>query len=192
MRCIRSTSRPWSRSAASRTRSSRRSTSRCTGSSGSGPTRSCIVSETLSNAVKGQAGILKRPVATRRKETSPSASARFSPGPVRFVVCTAKNGLPELELMPAFVLTCPYRRTEVMLVERGLQVMNLEVVGDAYAIASNYLRKTGAISDTIATNDALLKIIVQMFQRGEFNRIRLANKAIAKFESTRFEDTLLV
>ena len=70
-----------------------------------------------------------------------------------------------------------------MLVERGLQVMNLEVVGDAYAIASNYLRKTGAISDTIATNDALLKIIVQMFQRGEFNRIRLANKAIAKFEA---------
>ena len=32
----------------------------------------------------------------------------------------------------------------VMLVERGLQVMNVEVVGDAYAIASNYLRKTGA------------------------------------------------
>ncbi len=74
-----------------------------------------------------------------------------------------------------------------MLVERGLQVMNLEVVGDAYAIASNYLRKTGAISDTIATNETLLKIIVQMFQRGEFNRIRLANKAIASFE-----DTLLV
>jgi hypothetical protein len=74
-----------------------------------------------------------------------------------------------------------------MLVERGLQVMNVEVVGDAYAIASNYLRKTGAVSDSIATNDALLEMIVQMFQRGEFNRIRLANKAIA-----RFEDTLLV
>jgi hypothetical protein len=70
-----------------------------------------------------------------------------------------------------------------MLVERGLQVMNVEVVGDAYAIASNYLRKTGAISDSIATNDTLLEIIVQMFQRGEFNRIRLANKAIAKFEA---------
>ena len=39
-----------------------------------------------------------------------------------------------------------------MLVERGLQVMNVEVVGDAYAIASNYLRKAGAISDTLATN----------------------------------------
>jgi hypothetical protein len=75
----------------------------------------------------------------------------------------------------------------VMLIERGLQVLNVEVVGDAYAIASNYLRKTGAISDTIATNDTLLEIIVQMFQRGEYNRIRLANKAIV-----RFEDTLLV
>ena len=32
-----------------------------------------------------------------------------------------------------------------MLVERGLKVMNVEVVGDAYAIASSYLRKTGAI-----------------------------------------------
>ena len=74
-----------------------------------------------------------------------------------------------------------------MPVERGLQVMNVEVVGDAYAIASNYLRKTGAITDTIATNDTLLEMIVQLFQRGEFNRIRLANKAIA-----RFEDTLLV
>ena len=72
-----------------------------------------------------------------------------------------------------------------MLVERGLQVMNVEVVGDAYAIASNYLRKSGAISDTIATNDTLLEIIVMMYQRGEFNRIRLANKAIAKFEADR-------
>ena len=71
-----------------------------------------------------------------------------------------------------------------MLVERGLQVMNVEVVGDAYAIAANYLRRTGAIPDTLATNDRLLEIIVQMFHRGEFNRIRLANSAIAKFEAT--------
>ena len=70
-----------------------------------------------------------------------------------------------------------------MLVERGLRVMNVEAVGDAYAIASYYLRKTGAISDSIAVNDTLIEIIVQMFQRGEFNRIRLANKAIAKFEA---------
>jgi hypothetical protein len=70
-----------------------------------------------------------------------------------------------------------------MLVERGLRVMNVEVVGDAYAIASYYLRRTGAIADNFATNERLLKIIVEMFQRGEFNRIRLANKAIVKFEA---------
>ena len=71
-----------------------------------------------------------------------------------------------------------------MLVERGLQVMNVEVVGDAYAIAANYLRRSGAIPDTLATSDRLLEIIVQMFQRGEFNRLRLANKAIVKFEAS--------
>jgi hypothetical protein len=73
--------------------------------------------------------------------------------------------------------------TEAMLIERGLQVMNVEVVGDAYAIASNYLRRTGAISETIATNDRLLEIIMELFQRGEFNKIKLANKAIAQFEA---------
>ena len=72
-----------------------------------------------------------------------------------------------------------------MLVERGLRVMNVEAVGDAYAIASNYLRKTGAIPDTFVTNDRLLEIIVQMFHRGEFNKLRLANKAISQFEATR-------
>ena len=70
-----------------------------------------------------------------------------------------------------------------MLVERGLRVMNAEVVGEAYAIASNYLRKSGAIADTLATNERLLGIIVQMFQQGELNKIRLANKAIAKYEA---------
>ena len=73
-----------------------------------------------------------------------------------------------------------------MLVERGLQVMNVEAVGDAYAIAANYLRRTGAIADTLAPNERLLEIIVAMFQRGELNRIRLANKAIAKFEAAEF------
>ena len=70
-----------------------------------------------------------------------------------------------------------------MLVERGLQVMNVEAVGDAYAIASNYLRRTGAITDTLAPNDRLLEVIVEMFHRGEYNKLKLANKAIAKFEA---------
>jgi hypothetical protein len=72
---------------------------------------------------------------------------------------------------------------KAMLLERGMRVLNVEVVGDAYAIASNYLRRTGTIADSFVTNDRLLEIIVQMFQRGEFNKIRLANKAIAKFEA---------
>ena len=74
-----------------------------------------------------------------------------------------------------------------MLVERGLRVMNVEAIGDAYAIASNYLRRTGAIADSFATNERLLGIIVEMFQRGEMNKIRLANKAIARFDA----DTLI-
>ena len=78
-----------------------------------------------------------------------------------------------------------------MLVERGLQVMNVEVVGDAYAIASNYLRKTGAIPDNFATDERLLEIIVQMFQRGEFNKIRLANKAIGKFQAKLEANTII-
>lgn len=69
-----------------------------------------------------------------------------------------------------------------MLVERGMQVMNVEAVGEAYAIASNYLRRTGSIPDSDATCDRLLEIIVHMFERGEFNTIRLANKAIARFK----------
>jgi hypothetical protein len=69
-----------------------------------------------------------------------------------------------------------------MLVERGIQVMNFEAVGDAYAIAANYLRKTGAIADSLVTDERLLEIIVTMFQHGESNKLRLANKAIAEFE----------
>jgi hypothetical protein len=70
-----------------------------------------------------------------------------------------------------------------MLAERGLRVMNVGLMGDAYAIASNCLRRSGAIGGALATNDRLLKIIAELFQHGERNKIRLANKAIAKFEA---------
>jgi hypothetical protein len=70
-----------------------------------------------------------------------------------------------------------------MLVERGIRIMNVDVVGDACAIASNYLRKSGAIPDIIATDGRLLDIVVELFHRGERNRIRLANQAIARFEA---------
>ena len=49
-----------------------------------------------------------------------------------------------------------------MLVERGLRVMNVEAVGEAYAIASNYLRRTGAIDTmTYQHQRTLLQIIVR-------------------------------
>ena len=69
-----------------------------------------------------------------------------------------------------------------MLVERGTRVIDTEVVGDAYAIASNYLRRCGAMADNFVTNDRLLSIIVHMFRAGEVNKLKLANKAITKFE----------
>jgi hypothetical protein len=68
-----------------------------------------------------------------------------------------------------------------MLVERGVWVLNIGVVGDAYAIAANYLRRSGLIPDDLATNDRLLEIIVRLFHRGESNKIKLANLAIAEF-----------
>src|SRR5205085_2773464 len=48
----------------------------------------------------------------------------------------------------------------IMLVERGLQVMNVEVVGDAYAIASNYLRRSGALPYNLVTDERLLGLIL--------------------------------
>jgi hypothetical protein len=110
----------------------------------------------------------------------------LSPGSQLIVIPlrgTAKNRFHAWNRLSAGALSVRIGRTEVMLVERGLQVLNVEVVGDAYAIASNYLRKSGTISAAIATNDRLLEIIVELFHRGEYNRIRLANKAISKFEA---------
>jgi hypothetical protein len=129
---------------------------------------------------------LKRPAATNKskKEHFPGASAGFS-GPVRFVFGVfgdAKSPFPKWNFPKAPAIIGPVGG-QPMLVERGLRVMNVEVVGDAYAIASNYLRRAGAIPDALGTNERLLQIIVRLFQRGEFNRIRLANKAIAKFEA---------
>jgi hypothetical protein len=88
-----------------------------------------------------------------------------------------------MELSLRLALYPSISEDKAMLVERGLRVMNVEVVGDAYAIASNYLCRTGAIADTFVTNERLLEIIMELFQRGEFHKIKLANKAISQFEA---------
>jgi hypothetical protein len=119
---------------------------------------------------------LKRPAATKYNKTD--FPKRI--GPV-FRTGAFCSSFLKWNLCPLPHLFRPYRRKKAMLVERGLRVMNMEVVGDAYA--SNYLRRSGVIPDSSATNERLLQIIVEMFQRGEFNRIRLANKAIARFDA---------
>ncbi len=68
-----------------------------------------------------------------------------------------------------------------MLVERGLQVVNVNIVGEAYDIAANYLRQSGQMPDPHAINETLLEIVVHQFYAGDRNRIRLANHAIAQF-----------
>ena len=69
-----------------------------------------------------------------------------------------------------------------MLVERNAQAISFDVVGEAYDIAANYLKKTGAMADSGLINHRLLAIIQKLFQAGERNRLRLANFAITRFE----------
>lgn len=72
-----------------------------------------------------------------------------------------------------------------MLVERNVQVMNIEVVGEAYDIAAFYLKKSGLIADSALINEPLLEVIYKLFDGGVRNRLLLANKAIMKFEHGR-------
>jgi hypothetical protein len=72
-----------------------------------------------------------------------------------------------------------------MLVERNVQILNVEVVGEAYDIAAYYLRKTGQIADTTRIDDRVLELIYRLFDSGVRNRLLLANKAISKFERSR-------
>jgi hypothetical protein len=72
-----------------------------------------------------------------------------------------------------------------MLVERNVQVINVEVVGEAYDIAAYYLKKTGVIEDVPLIHDRLLEIVYAMFCAGERNKLVLANRAITKLERRR-------
>lgn len=72
-----------------------------------------------------------------------------------------------------------------MLVERNVQVLNVEVVGEAYDIAAYYLAMTGMIAPNGQINERLLEIVYKLFDSGVRNRLLLANKAISKFERSR-------
>jgi hypothetical protein len=60
--------------------------------------------------------------------------------------------------------------------------VSIHVVGDAYLIASNYLKGTGRLSGDVAIHQPLLDSIVEDCRSGNTNRLILANRAIARFE----------
>jgi hypothetical protein len=62
--------------------------------------------------------------------------------------------------------------------------MTNDVVGDAYHIAANYLKQTGRLSGNTDIDQALLDSIVEDFRAGKKSKLVLANRAIARFEST--------
>jgi hypothetical protein len=72
-----------------------------------------------------------------------------------------------------------------MLVERNVQIVHIEVVGEAYDIAANYLKATGLIADGTTINEQLLGLVYKLFDSGVRNRLLLANRAITKFERGR-------
>ena len=60
--------------------------------------------------------------------------------------------------------------------------VSIDVIGDAYHIAANYLKATGRLSGGEANHQLLLDSIVEDFRSGKTNRLILANRAIARFE----------
>jgi hypothetical protein len=58
----------------------------------------------------------------------------------------------------------------------------VDVVGGAYDIAANYLKRTGCIPPEVDVHPPLFDSIVRDFRAGNMNKLRLANRAIARFE----------
>jgi hypothetical protein len=60
----------------------------------------------------------------------------------------------------------------------------VDVVGEAYHIAANYLKATGRIPCDLDIHQPLLDSIVEDFRTGKRNKLILANRAIARIEKT--------
>jgi hypothetical protein len=60
--------------------------------------------------------------------------------------------------------------------------IHVDVVGEAYHIAANYLKTTGRIPDELDIHQPLLDLIVEDFRAGKRHKLILANRAIARFE----------
>jgi hypothetical protein len=60
--------------------------------------------------------------------------------------------------------------------------ISVAVVGDAYAIAANYLKQTGRLAGDVDIHQPLLDSIVEDFRTGKTSKLILANRAIVRFE----------
>jgi hypothetical protein len=69
-----------------------------------------------------------------------------------------------------------------MLVQGNVDVLRVEEVGAAYDIAWAYRVGTGAITTPALAHDFLLSNILAGFYKGDRNKIRLANRAIAAYQ----------
>ena len=62
-----------------------------------------------------------------------------------------------------------------------------KVVDDAFAIAWNFIKQSGRVADAYNAQVFLSREIIKLIGKGETNKIRIANLAIASFER---DDTL--
>jgi hypothetical protein len=70
-----------------------------------------------------------------------------------------------------------------MLAPQNTMAAGFVVIDQAYDIAFDYLRQAGAIQPMFGVHEFLLDMVVDLYYRGERNKIRLANKAISAFGS---------
>jgi hypothetical protein len=58
----------------------------------------------------------------------------------------------------------------------------IDVIGEAYGIAANYLKQTGRLAREIDIHQPLLDSIAVDFRAGKTSKLVLANRAIVRFE----------
>ncbi len=63
--------------------------------------------------------------------------------------------------------------------------MVVDVVSDAYSIAENYLKRSGQIETHVKIHQWLLDAVIKEYNAGTINKIKLANRAITRFERVR-------
>lgn len=60
---------------------------------------------------------------------------------------------------------------------------HVEIIAAAYDIAYGFLKGSGRVWSDQITHDILLEKVTRLYERGDRNKIRLANHAIAEYEN---------